>query len=91
MTASRHSRNGNGGAGVVRTANRHSRNGNGGAGVVLAFLPVVEHDVQVHAAHAHRPVRRPVLQRLVVDDVDDGHGADAVVLRDGLHQRLVPT
>ena len=75
----------------MKTTSRHSRNGNGGAGVVLAVFPVVEHDVQVHAAHAHRPGRRLVLQRLGVDDVDDGHGADAVVLRDGLHQRLVPT
>ena len=68
----------------------HSRNGRGGARVVLTLLPVVEQGVDVHAADDGR-AGCPVLQRLVVDDVDDGHGADAVVLRDGLYQRLVPT
>ena len=68
----------------------HSRNGGGGACVVLTILPVVEQGVDVHAADAGG-AGSLVLQRLVVDDVDDGHGADAVVLRDGLHQRLVPT
>ena len=57
---------------------------------MLTILPVVEQGVDVHAADDGGD-GSPVLQRLVVDDVDDGHGADAVVLRDGLHQRLVPT
>ena len=57
---------------------------------MLTILPVVEQGVDVHAADAGG-AGSLVLQRLVVDDVDDGHGADAVVLRDGLHQRLVPT
>ena len=57
---------------------------------MLTILPVVEQGVDVHAADDGGD-DSPVLQRLVVDDVDDGHGADAVVLRDGLHQRLVPT
>ena len=60
------------------------------SGDTRAIQPVVEEGVDVHAAQGGR-ADRPVLQRLVVDDVDDGHGADAVVLRDGLHQRLVPT
>jgi len=57
---------------------------------VLTILPVVEQGVDVHAADA-AGAGSLVLQRRFVDDVDDGHGADAVVLRDGLHQRLVPT
>ena len=60
------------------------------SGDIRAIQPVVEEGVDVHAAQGGR-ADRPVLQRLVVDEVDDGHSADAIVLRDGLHQRLVPT
>ena len=55
----------------------------------LATHPVEGERGEGHCADAE--AHGPVLQGLVAEQVDTRHGGRAVVPRDGLHQRLVPT